>query len=99
MSPPHSKPATQIGPEDPPPEQEPMHDVPVYPDQDPTPGSETEIKAADGPREREREREHEGKSHSDVPSDRDYDVDEDDLDPQAPHSPPDARSLSDLGSL
>ncbi len=60
-------PATaQIDPNDPPPPQEePTHDVPVYPEQDPTPGNE---KMVVGP---------------------DSDVDEDDLDPQAPHSPPD----------
>jgi hypothetical protein len=65
MSPSRSKSAAQIDPNDPPAPQEEPHDVPVYPEQDPTPGREM---AAGG----------EG------------DVDEDDLDPQSPHSPPDA---------
>jgi hypothetical protein len=84
---------SQIGPEDPPPQQEPTHDIPVYPEEDPPPGSETAIEVAAGPRERDREREgqREGQSRSDLPNDGDDDVDEDDLDPQAPHSPPDAR--------
>ncbi len=32
---------TQTGPNDPPPEQEPTHDVPVYPEGDPPPPRET----------------------------------------------------------
>jgi hypothetical protein len=41
MSPPQAKPSVQIDPDDPPPPQEePTHDVPVYPEQDPTPGRE-----------------------------------------------------------
>jgi hypothetical protein len=72
------KPATQIGPEDPPPEQEPTQDVPVYPEGDPPPEPETMIHvAAAGPGEH------------DLPDEGEDDVDEDDLDPQAPHSPPD----------
>ena len=54
MSPSRSKPAAQIGPDDPndpPPEQDPTHDVPVYPEGDPPPTPETPIRAAAGPGE------------------------------------------------
>jgi hypothetical protein len=41
MSPPQARSAVQTDPNDPPPPQEePVHDVPVYPEQDPTPGRE-----------------------------------------------------------
>jgi hypothetical protein len=77
------------GPIDPSPQQEPTHDVPVYPEQDPPPGTEPAIRTA-GPGERERHnKEREG---PDVPGDESQeDVDEDDLDPQVPHSPPDGK--------
>lgn len=78
MSQSSSKPATQIGPEDPPPEQEPTQDVPVYPEGDPPLEPETMIRvAAAGPGEH------------DLPDEGEDDVDDDDLDPQTPHSPPD----------
>ncbi len=67
-----------LDPNDPPPQEEPAHDVPVYPEQDPPPGTETDIKVmAAGPGEH------------DLPKEAEDDVDDDDLDPQAPHSPPD----------
>jgi hypothetical protein len=71
---------SETNPYDPPPHEEPTHDVPVYPEQDPPPGTESAIRAWAGPGEH------------DVPGDGDDDddVDDDDLDPQAPHSPPDA---------
>ena len=81
MSPSRSKPATQIDgpddPNDPPPEQDLTHDVPVYPEGDPPPTPETAIRVAAGPGEH------------DLPDEGEDDVDEDDLDPQTPHSPPD----------
>jgi len=81
MSQSRSKLATQIGPDDPndpPPEQDPTHDVPVYPEGDPPPSPETAIKvSAMGPGEHE------------LPNEGEDDVDDDDLDPQKPHSPPD----------
>ena len=83
MSPSHPKPATQIdGPEDPndpPPEQDPTHDVPVYPEGDPPPTPETAIRVAATA----------GPGEHDLPDEGEDDVDEDDLDPQTPHSPPD----------
>jgi hypothetical protein len=45
---PFRSPATQIGPDDPPPQEEPTHDVPVYPEQDPPPGNESPIRASAG---------------------------------------------------
>lgn len=75
-------------PNDPVPQEDPTHDAPVYPEHDPPP-EERPIKAA-GPDERERHRE--GHSHGDAPQEEgEDDVDEDDLDPQAPHSPPDSK--------
>ena len=79
------------GPNDPSPQQEPTHDVPVYPEQDPPPGTETGLSvcfAAAGPGERERHREGQG---NELPDEGPEDVDEDDLDPQVPHSPPDGK--------
>lgn len=35
------RPAAETAPNDPPPQQEPTHDVPVYPEHDPPPGSES----------------------------------------------------------
>ncbi len=68
---------SQTDPNDPPVQDEP-YDVPVYPEEDPPPGTETDIRvAAAGPGEH------------DLPDEGDDDVDEDDLDPQKPHSPPD----------
>jgi hypothetical protein len=67
MSHSRAKPAAQTDPnEPPPPQEEPTHDVPVYPERDPTPGREAVGRGSD--------------------------VDEDDLDPQSPHSPPDAEA-------
>ena len=91
----------ETNPYDPPPQEEPIQDVPVYPEQDP-PGTETTIGVSAGPGER------------DLPDEGEDDVDEGathashghprgggapdceqanacatDLDPQAPHSPPD----------
>jgi hypothetical protein len=77
--------ATQTEPNDPPPQEEPTHDVPVYPEQDPPPGRETTIKAAGSPGKKEEEPE---PRHADPGQPED--VDEDDLDPKVPHSPPDA---------
>ena len=68
---------SQTDPNDPPPQEDPTHDVPVYPEQDPPPGTESVFWIVAGPGE------------DDVPDEGDDDVDEDDLDPQAPHSPPD----------
>jgi hypothetical protein len=69
---------TQTDPDDPPPQEEPpIQDVPVYPEGDPPPTPETAIRVAAGPGEHEE------------PDEGEDDVDEDDLDPQAPHSPPD----------
>ncbi|MGH8208394.1 MAG: hypothetical protein ACREU6_02150 [Steroidobacteraceae bacterium] len=73
MSQPRSNPATEIGLNDPPAQQDPTHDVPVYPEQGPPQGPDEPIKASDEPSEGEGE----------------GDVDDDDLEPQAPHSPPD----------
>ena len=39
-----SQSSPQIDPEDPPPEQDPTHDVPVYPEGDPPPEPETVIR-------------------------------------------------------
>ncbi len=55
MSQPQQVSATEPEPNDPPPQQEPTHDVPVYPEQDPPPSRETAIEAGEkdegGPRE------------------------------------------------
>jgi hypothetical protein len=67
---------SETNPYDPPPQEDPTHDVPVYPEQDPPPGTESAIRVSAGPGENS-------------PDEGDDDVDEDDLDPQAPHSPPD----------
>jgi len=68
---------SETNPYDPPPQEEPTHDVPVYPEQDPPPGNESTIRVSAGPGEHE------------LPDEGEDDVDDDDLDPQAPHSPPD----------
>jgi len=65
----------QTNPYDPTPQEDPTHDVPVYPEGDPPPSPEKAIKAHGG---------------TPPPGEGQDDVDEDDLDPQAPHSPPDA---------
>jgi hypothetical protein len=69
---------SETNPYDPPPQEDPTHDVPVYPEEDPPPGTESVFWIVAGPGEH------------DAPDEGDDDVDEDDLDPQAPHSPPDA---------
>jgi hypothetical protein len=46
MSQSRSKPKTQTDPRDPPPQEEPTHDVPVYPQEDPPPGREMAMRAA-----------------------------------------------------
>jgi hypothetical protein len=68
-------------PNDPPPQEEPTHDVPVYPERDPPPGQESAHRAAGG-------KEDEGAPGTDPVEPED--VDEDDLDPRKPHHPPDA---------
>jgi hypothetical protein len=80
---------SETEPDSPPPQEDPMHDVPVYPEKDPPPGQETDIKAAGKPREGDEG----GPPNPGTPSrgkDEGHDVDDDDLDPKAPHSPPDA---------
>jgi hypothetical protein len=66
-------------PNDPPPQEAPTHDVPVYPEHDPPPERETAMHAT---------KEHEDSPGSDPVEPED--VDEDDLDPRKPHHPPDA---------
>lgn len=73
-------------PKDPPPQEDPTHDVPVYPEHDPPPQGPQPIKAG-GRTERERHQEGQGEHQQE----QEEDVDEDDLDPQVPHSPPDAK--------
>ena len=68
---------SETNPYDPPPQQEPIHDVPVYPEGDPPPKTESTIRVSAGPGEH------------DAPDEGEDDVDDDDLDPQVPHSPPD----------
>jgi hypothetical protein len=93
---------SQTDPDDPPPQEDPSHDVPVYPEQDPPPGTESPIRAAAGPGEHDLPDEGEGVTHGSHGQPREggapdseqanacaIDVDDDDLDPQAPHSPPD----------
>jgi hypothetical protein len=76
----HSKPAAQTDPNDPPPQEDPTHDVPVFPEEDPPLPGETAIQAA-----------HPGEGGGEpAGGEEQHDVDEDDLDPQQPHSPPDA---------
>jgi hypothetical protein len=69
---------SQTDPNDPIPQEDPIHDVPVYPEGDPPPEPEKMARVAAGP----------GEEHEDS-EDGEDDVDEDDLDPQVPHSPPD----------
>lgn len=71
-------------PTTPPPEEEPTHDVPTFPEQDPPPGSETAIRLAGTLHDA-------GPGEHDSPNEGDDDVDDDDLDPQVPHSPPDGK--------
>jgi hypothetical protein len=40
---------SETNPYDPPPQEDPTHDVPVYPEQDPPPGTESPIRASAGP--------------------------------------------------
>jgi hypothetical protein len=73
--------ANQAGPKNPPPQEDPTHDVPVYPEEDPPPPNESSFAArAEGP-------EDEGEPRGDPVEPED--VDEDDLDPRKPHHPPD----------
>ena len=77
-------------PKDPPPQEDPTHDVPVYPEHDPPAETQQPITAAGaagGPSERERHQE----GQREGSKEGEEDVDEDDLDPQVPHSPPDAK--------
>ena len=69
---------SETNPYDPTPQEDPTHDVPVYPEQDPPLDPESAIRVSAGPGEH------------DLPDEGEDDVDDDDLDPQAPHSPPDA---------
>jgi len=82
---------SQTDPNDPPPQEDPTHDVPVYPERDPPPGQESAIEAAAKPREGDEG----GPPNPGTPSkgkDEGHDVDDDDLDPKTPHSPPDLGS-------
>ena len=81
MSPASIEPPSPIGPNDPPPQEDPTHDVPVYPEQDPPQGTETDIRVAAGPGGP-------GVGHEE-PKEVGEDIDEDDMDPQATHSPAD----------
>ena len=75
-----------------PPQEDPTHDVPVYPEQDPPPGNESAIEVAwdrmPGVAHSETLSAAQGGAPGEGAED---DVDEDDLDPQAPHSPPDVK--------
>jgi len=77
-----------MDPDPPPPQEEPTHDVPVYPEQDPTPPRESAVYAAGKERHAGPRGEDEGEPHGDPVEPED--VDEDDLDPRKPHHPPDA---------
>ena len=81
---------TETEPHDPPPQEDPTHDVPVYPEHDPPPAQLTPIKAAAS---KPREGDEGGPPNPGIPSkgkDAGHDVEEDALDPKTPHSPPDA---------
>jgi hypothetical protein len=73
-------------PTTPPPEQEPPHDVPTFPEEDPPPGSETALRVVGTIQSA-------GPGEHDSPDEGDDDVDDDDLDPQVPHSPPDGKRV------
>jgi hypothetical protein len=75
----HSKSKAQTDPNDPPPQEDPTHDVPVYPEKDPPLPGENAIKAANP-----------GHGGEPAPGEGEHDVEEDDLDPKKDHSPPDA---------
>lgn len=82
---------SETNPHDPPPTEDPTHDVPVFPEHDPPPEGQTPIKAAgnaSGKGGDEGGPPHPGAPHKG--NDEGHDVDEDDLDPKTPHSPPDA---------
>src|SRR5262249_7644139 len=71
---------SETAPDRPPPQEDPMHDVPVYPENDPPPGRETDLKAGGKPREGDEG----GPPNPGTPSrgkDEGHDVDDDDLDP------------------
>jgi hypothetical protein len=74
-------PANHAGPDDPP-QQEPTHDVPVYPEHDPPPDRKVDVGALGG--------ETDQPVQGEEPDGGQEEVDEDDLDPRVPHSPPDA---------
>lgn len=79
---------SETEPDRPPPQEDPMHDVPVYPENDPPPGRETDLEAGGKPHEGDEG----GPPNPGTPSrgkDEGHDVDDDDLDPKTPHSPPD----------
>jgi hypothetical protein len=81
---------SETDPHDPPPQEDPTHDVPVYPEHDPQPGEQTPIRAAGKAPGKGDEG---GPPSPGVPhkgKDEGHDVDDDDLDPKSPHSPPDA---------
>jgi hypothetical protein len=85
---------SQTDPNDPPPQEDPTHDVPVYPEKDPPLGPDKAIKATGkrGPLRAAREGDEGGPPNPGTPGkgkDEGHDVDDDDLDPKAPHSPPD----------
>lgn len=88
------------GPNDPPsPEEEPTHDVPTFPEEDTPPGTETAIRIGGDVRrvagfKFAGHMPAAGPGEHDSPDEGDDDVDEDDLDPQVPHSPPDATHAS-----
>ena len=80
---------SQTNPNRPDPQEDPTHDVPVYPEHDPPPEQQAPIKAAG---KLPREGDEGGPPNPGTPSkgkDEGHDVDEDDLDPKQPHSPPD----------
>jgi hypothetical protein len=79
----HRETANFAGPDDPPPQQEPTYDVPVYPEHDPPPDPETTARTHG-------RGEDDPPVKGDDPGEGQDDVDEDDLDPRIPHSPPDA---------
>jgi hypothetical protein len=81
----------QPGPHDPPPQEEPTHDVPVYPEKDPPQSHESAMEVAAKGRSATDPtgREDEGEPLGDPVEPED--VDEDDLDPRKPHHPPDVR--------
>ncbi len=74
----------------PPPEQDPTHDVPAFPEQDEPPPRETAMESS-GAIGFESPGRAAGPGEHEIPGEEDDDVDDDDLDPQVPHSPPDGK--------